>query len=67
MARICNVQTVTRTIARLSTTQSINISDCVDIVSTSGIFKAMFKLCKMLAFTQVIYLTEIYLHILEKV
>ena len=38
MARTCNVQIVTRTIARLSTTKPTNVSDCVDIVSTSGIF-----------------------------
>ena len=68
-ARICNVHTVTRTIARLSTTKPINISDCVDIVPTCGIFfEAMFKLYKRLAFTQAIYiLTKILLHILEKV
>ena len=67
MARICNVQTVTRSIARLSTTKPINISNCVDIISTLGIFYSMFKVCKRLAFTQAFYITEIYLHIIEKV
>ena len=65
-ARICNVYTVTRPIARLSTTKPINISDCVDIVPTSGIF-FMRQCLKRLAFTQAIYMTEIYLHILEMV
>ena len=37
-ARICNVQTVTIPIVRLSTTKPINISDFVDIVLTLGIF-----------------------------
>ena len=37
-ARICYVHTVTRPIARLSTTKPITISDCVDIVPTLGIF-----------------------------
>ena len=66
--RICNVQTVTRTIARLLTTKPRNIYDCVDIVSTSSIFlRQCFKLRKRLGFTQAIYITEIYLHILKKV
>ena len=60
--KISNVHNLTR----LSTTKPLNISDYVDIVPTSSIFDAMFKLCKRLAFTQAIYITEIYVHILEK-
>ena len=60
-ARIRNVHTFTRPIARLSTTKPKNISDCVDIVPASGIlFEAMFKLYKRLTFTQAIYMSLIF-------
>ena len=54
MARICNVQNVTRTIARFSTTKPIKYLTVWILFQPPVFFLVMFKLSKRLAFTQAI-------------